>query len=61
MSYEFLMLERLEGHVAPPGEIVIGQPTFDMVKGKIRTDYMGDFPLKGLQAKIPVYRVDSAL
>jgi adenylate cyclase len=52
---------RIEEQVAPPGELVIAQPTYVQVKGRIRADYMGDFPLKGLQAKIPVYRVDAVI
>jgi adenylate cyclase len=47
---------RLEG-VAPPDEIVIGPETHRLLGGAIPTEPMGELQLKGLQQKIPAYRV----
>jgi len=48
---------RLESGVAKPGQLVISQNTFDRVKGAFLTESLGEFPLKGLQQKMPVYAV----
>ena len=48
---------RLESGVAKPGEVVISQITFDRVRDQFRTRALGEFPLKGLQQKMPVYAV----
>ncbi|HXI11024.1 MAG TPA: adenylate/guanylate cyclase domain-containing protein [Thermoanaerobaculia bacterium] len=48
---------RLESGVAKPGQLVISQNTFDKVKGAFLTESLGEFPLKGLQQKMPVYAV----
>jgi adenylate cyclase len=48
---------RLESGVAKPGDVVISQNTFDQVTGIFETKSMGEFPLKGLQQKMPVYTV----
>jgi adenylate cyclase len=48
---------RLESGVAKPGEVVISQFTLDRVQGMFRTTALGEFPLKGLQQKMPVYSV----
>jgi len=47
---------RLEG-VAPPDEIVIGPETHRLLGGAVATEPMGELQLKGLQQKIPAYRV----
>jgi len=47
---------RLEG-VAPPDEIVIGPETHRLLAGAIPTEPMGELQLKGLQQRIPAYRV----
>jgi class 3 adenylate cyclase len=47
--------------VAKPGDVVISQNTFDQVKGIFETKSMGEFPLKGLQQKMPVYTVLSEI
>ncbi len=47
---------RLEG-VAPPDEIVIGPATHRLLNGAFRTEPLGEFQLKGLQQRIPAYRV----
>jgi len=48
---------RLESGVARPGQVVISQNTFEKVSGRFKTEAMGEFPLKGLQQKMPVYSV----
>jgi adenylate cyclase len=47
---------RLEG-VAPPDEIVIGPETHRLLEGAFPTEPLGEFQLKGLQQRIPAYRV----
>jgi adenylate cyclase len=47
---------RLEG-VAPPDEIVIGPETHRLLGGAVPTEPMGELQLKGLQQRIPAYRV----
>ncbi|HSU83408.1 MAG TPA: adenylate/guanylate cyclase domain-containing protein [Thermoanaerobaculia bacterium] len=47
---------RLEG-VAPPDEIVIGPETHRLLGGAFPTEPLGEFQLKGLQQRIPAYRV----
>jgi len=48
---------RLESGVAKPGQVVISQHTFDKVGGRFKTEALGEFPLKGLKQKLPVYSV----
>jgi len=49
---------RLESGVAKPGQVVISQNTYDQVQGAaFLTEALGEFPLKGLQQKMPVYAV----
>ena len=48
---------RLESGVAKPGDLVISQFTFDRVEHQIKSEPLGEFLLKGLQQKMPVYRV----
>ncbi|HVR43767.1 MAG TPA: adenylate/guanylate cyclase domain-containing protein [Thermoanaerobaculia bacterium] len=48
---------RLESGVAKPGEIVISQNTFERLPGEFQTVSLGEFPLKGLQQRMPVYQV----
>ena len=47
---------RLEG-VASPDEIVIGPGTQRLLNGAFPTEPLGEFQLKGLQQRIPAYRV----
>ena len=47
---------RLEG-AAPPGEVVIGPETHRLLDGAIPTEPFGELQLKGLQQRIPAYRV----
>ncbi len=47
---------RLEG-AAPPGEVVIGPETHRLLAGAYPTEPFGDLQLKGLQQRIPAYRV----
>ncbi|MFL6231943.1 MAG: adenylate/guanylate cyclase domain-containing protein [Thermoanaerobaculia bacterium] len=47
---------RLEG-VSPPGEIVIGPETHRLLDGAFPTEPLGEFQLKGLQQRVPAYRV----
>jgi adenylate cyclase len=48
---------RLESGVAKPGQCVISQNTLDRVVGSFQTESLGEFALKGLQQKMPVYAV----
>jgi adenylate cyclase len=50
---------RLESGVAKPGQLVISQNTLDRVIGSFETESLGEFALKGLQQKMPVYAVKS--
>jgi adenylate cyclase len=52
---------RLESGVAKPGQLVISQNTLDRVLGSFNTESLGEFALKGLQQKMPVYAVTSSL
>jgi adenylate cyclase len=51
---------RLESGVAKPGQLVISQNTLDRVMGSFDTESLGEFALKGLQQKLPVYQVKPA-
>jgi adenylate cyclase len=48
---------RLESGVAKPGQLVISQNTLERVVGSFETESLGEFALKGLQQKMPVYAV----
>ena len=48
---------RLESGVAKPGQVVISQNTLDRVIGSFDTESLGEFALKGLQQKMPVFAV----
>src|SRR5215212_8407831 len=48
---------RLESGVAKPGQLVISQNTLDRVMGSFETEALGEFALKGLQQKMPVYQI----
>ena len=48
---------RLESGVAQPGQVVISQNTLDRVMGSFNTQPLGEFALKGLQQKMPVFAV----
>ena len=48
---------RLESGVAKPGQIVISQNTLDRTLSTFNTESLGEFALKGLQQKMPVYAV----
>ena len=50
---------RLESGVAKPGQLVISQNTLDHIVGSFQTESLGEFALKGLQQKMPVYVVTS--
>jgi adenylate cyclase len=50
---------RLESGVAKPGQLVISQHTLDRVVGSFDTEPLGEFALKGLQQKMPVYAIRS--
>jgi len=51
---------RLESGVAKPGQLVISQNTLERTIGSFDTESLGEFALKGLQQKMPVYSVKSA-
>ena len=48
---------RLESGVAKPGQLVISTHTLDRMLGSFRTEPLGEFALKGLQQKLPVFAV----
>jgi adenylate cyclase len=48
---------RLESGVAKPGQVVISQNTMDRIMGSFETESLGEFALKGLQQKMPVFAV----
>jgi adenylate cyclase len=48
---------RLESGVAKPGQVVISQNTLDRIVGSFNTEPLGEFALKGLQKKMPVFAV----
>ena len=48
---------RLESGVAKPGQVVISQNTLERTLGSFNTESLGEFALKGLQQKMPVYAV----
>jgi adenylate cyclase len=50
---------RLESGVAKPGQLVISQNTLERIVGSFQTESLGEFALKGLQQKMPVYAVTS--
>ncbi|HEV7764899.1 MAG TPA: adenylate/guanylate cyclase domain-containing protein [Thermoanaerobaculia bacterium] len=52
---------RLESGVAKPGQLVVSQNTLDRVMGSFNTESLGEFALKGLQQKMPVYAVKSSV
>ncbi|HYI12738.1 MAG TPA: adenylate/guanylate cyclase domain-containing protein [Thermoanaerobaculia bacterium] len=52
---------RLESGVAKPGQLVISQNTLERVLGSFNTEPLGEFALKGLQQKMPVFSVQSAI
>jgi adenylate cyclase len=51
---------RLESGVAKPGQVVISQNTMDRTLGSFETESLGEFALKGLTQKMPVYEVLSS-
>ena len=51
---------RLESGVAKPGQLVISQNTLDRAIGNFDAEALGEFALKGLQQKMPVYQIRSA-
>jgi len=51
---------RLESGVAKPGQVVISQNTLDRTLGSFNTEPLGEFALKGLQQKMPVYAVTAS-
>jgi adenylate cyclase len=52
---------RLESGVAKPGQLVISKPTLDRVVGSFNTEALGEFALKGLQQKMPVFAVHGSV
>ncbi|MFP5246432.1 MAG: adenylate/guanylate cyclase domain-containing protein [Thermoanaerobaculia bacterium] len=52
---------RLESGVAKPGQLVISKNTFDRIVGSFDTESLGEFALKGLQQKMPVFAVRNAV
>jgi adenylate cyclase len=52
---------RLESGVAKPGQVVISQNTMDRIMGSFETEPLGEFALKGLQQKMPVFAVNGTV
>ncbi|MFZ2490970.1 MAG: adenylate/guanylate cyclase domain-containing protein [Thermoanaerobaculia bacterium] len=52
---------RLESGVAKPGQLVISQNTLDRLVGSFKMESLGEFALKGLQQKMPVYSVEGPI
>src|SRR5205807_8164572 len=52
---------RLESGVAKPGQVVISQNTMDRIIGSFETQSLGEFALKGLQQKMPVFAVTATV
>lgn len=52
---------RLESGVAKPGQLVVSQNTLDRVIGSFETESLGEFALKGLQQKMPVFAIKGAV
>src|SRR5262249_28276707 len=48
---------RMEEFVAEAGDTVIGPATYEAVKNRFTVAEMGQFSLKGLSAKVPMYKV----
>ncbi|MDX1631456.1 MAG: adenylate/guanylate cyclase domain-containing protein, partial [Thermoanaerobaculia bacterium] len=48
---------RLEAAAADPGEIVVGGATFGELDDSIPVEPLGEIQLKGLQKRVPAYRV----
>jgi adenylate cyclase len=51
---------RLESGVAKPGQVVISNNTLERIVGSFQTEPLGEFALKGLQQKMPVFAVISS-
>ena len=51
---------RLESGVAKPGQVVISKNTLERIMGSFQTEPLGEFALKGLQQKMPVFEVRGA-
>jgi class 3 adenylate cyclase len=47
---------RLE-HEAKPGQILISQRTFNLVKEAIEAEKMGEIVMKGFESPVPTYNV----
>lgn len=52
---------RLESGVAKPGQVVISQNTMDRIIGSFETESLGEFSLKGMQQKMPVFAVNGTV
>lgn len=48
---------RLEESVCSPGDIVVGDETFRQLAGRLPTERMGEFSLKGLSQKVIAHKV----
>jgi len=52
---------RLESGVAKPGQLVVSKNTLERCFGSFETEALGEFALKGLQQKMPVFAIKSAV
>ena len=52
------LASRLESSACAPGEIVIGENCYQLVKDKFNIEFKGEKEVKGVEKKIKVYRVN---
>ncbi|MCX7830455.1 MAG: FHA domain-containing protein [Acidobacteria bacterium] len=51
------LASRLQSYVAKPGQIVIGQTTYNLTKGKFKTEEIRDVQVKGISKTLTAYEV----
>lgn len=51
------LASRLQSYVAKPGQIVIGETTFNITKGKFKTEEIKDIQVKGISKTLTAYEV----
>jgi adenylate cyclase len=49
--------QRLEAGAAKPGQIVVGESTYNSIRDQFEIVELGEFNLKGLEKSIKVYEV----
>jgi adenylate cyclase len=51
------LASRLQSYVAKPGQIVIGETTYNITKGKFQTEEIKDIQVKGISKTLTAYEV----